>query len=120
MSIRTERLGAVIQKDLGEILQQDYQQSGSLITVTAVRMTEDLLIAKVYLSVFTPTSGDPNTIYQYLDEHIPEIRKKLAERIRHQVRRIPELQFYVDDTAEYVNRLENLFQQIREERESRD
>ena len=119
MSIRTERLGGVIQKDLGEILQQQYQPSGSFITVTGVRMTPDLSIAKVYVSVFSPNK-DPQTVYQYLDDHIPEIRHELAGRIRHQVRRIPELHFYVDDTAEYVNRMEHLFQKVREQRKDRN
>ncbi|MEX1062786.1 MAG: 30S ribosome-binding factor RbfA [Balneolaceae bacterium] len=112
MSIRTERLGAVIQKDLGEILQQDYQMSGTFITVTRVRVTPDLSIAKIYISVFSP-ERDSETVFQYIDEHTSEIRYELAGRIRHQVRRIPELHFYVDDSAEYVNRMEHLFKKVK-------
>lgn len=118
MSVRTERLGAVIQRDLGHIIQKDYQRSGSFITVTEVRMTEDLLIAKVFLSVFAP-GKDEDAIFDNLEEHNAEIRKTLASKIRHQVRRIPELQFVKDETAQHVNKLEKLFSRIREERRER-
>lgn len=119
MSIRTERLGSVIQKDLGQILQRGYQPSGAFITVTKVRITEDLTIAKVYLSVFTQ-DRDPKTIYQYIDEHQDEIRYELASKIKNQVRRIPELLFFEDDTAEYVNRMEQLFKKAREQRSDKN
>lgn len=119
MSLRTERLGAVIQKDLGNILQQQYQLSGTFITVTRVRITPDLSVAKVYISVFAP-DRDPETIFQYINDHITEIRYELAGKIRHQVRRIPELHFYADDSAEYVNRIESLFDRVKKEREQRN
>lgn len=115
MSIRTERLGSVIQKDLGEILQQNFQPTGTFITVTRVRLTEDLSIAKIYLSIFSP-DRDADPIYKYIDERQDEIRYQLASKIKNQVRRIPELLFYQDDTAEYVNKMEQLFQKAREGR----
>lgn len=118
MSIRTERLAAVLQRDLGEILQQSYQMSGTFITVTKVRLTPDLSIAKVYISVFSP-DRDPDTVFQHIDDHTDEIRYELAGRIRHQVRRIPELHFYVDDSAEYVNRMETLFNKVNKEKNKR-
>lgn len=108
MSIRTEKLASVIQKDLGEIIQRNYQPSGTFITITQVRVTDDLSIAKVYLSVLSP-GRDEEPIYQMIDERQDEIRFKLASKIRHQVRRIPELLFFQDDTAEYVNKIQNLF-----------
>ncbi|MEP1150575.1 MAG: 30S ribosome-binding factor RbfA [Balneola sp.] len=111
MSIRTKRLGEVLKRDLGEILQREYQPTGTFITVTKVLMTDDLSIAKVYLSVFAP-GRDDKAIYQHLDDHIDEIRHTLAAKIRHQVRKIPELHFYVDDTAEYVNKIEKLFDKV--------
>lgn len=115
MSIRTERLSSVIKKDLGQILQRNHQPSGTFITVTQVRMTDDLSIAKVYLSVFSP-NREVESIYKYIDDHQDEIRYELASKIKNQVRRIPELLFYEDDTAEYVNRIENLFEKVREQR----
>jgi ribosome-binding factor A len=115
MSIRTERLASVIQKDLGRILQQNYQPTGTFITVTQVRMTDDLSIAKVYLSVFTQ-NRDPQSIYQFIDDNQDQIRYELASKIKNQVRRIPELLFFEDDTAEYVNKMEQLFAKVRKQR----
>lgn len=119
MSIRTKRLASVIQRDLGRMLQQNYQPSGTLITVTQVRVTDDLSIAKVYLSVFTQ-DRDPQSIYQYIDENQDKIRYELAGKIKNQVRRIPELLFFEDDTAEYVNKMEQLFSKTRKQREGKD
>lgn len=119
MSIRNERLGAVIQRDLGQIIQQDYQKSGTFITVTAVHVSDDLMNAKVMLSVYAP-GRDEEAIYNHLEEQLGAIRKKLASKIRHQVRRIPELHFVKDETAEYVNKIEGLFDKIRKEREERN
>jgi len=113
MSIRTERLSAVIRNDLGEIL-REYQQ-GAMITVTQVRMTTDLGLAKVYLSIYA-NGRNPDEVYRHIQASVPAIRIELGQRIRHQVRRIPEIMFYMDDTAEYVNRIEEVFSRIRKER----
>ncbi len=117
MSIRTERVGAVIQRDLGHILQREYQHD-SILTVTKVRMTPDLKIAKVYISIFAPQQ-DTDNIFEYLESHNADIRKKLARKVQNQLREVPELHLYKDDTAEYVNRLEQLFDQIHEERQEK-
>jgi len=116
MSIRTKKLASVIKKDVGEILQKDYQVANTFITVTQVRVTDDLSIAKIYLSVFSP-GRDVKPIFEAIDQSQDEIRYKLASKIRNQVRRIPELLFYHDDTAEYVNKIEGLFSQVREDRD---
>lgn len=117
-SIRTERLAAVIQRDLGYIIQQSYQKSGSFITITQVDVTPDLQLAKIFISIYAP-GKDKDAIFSNLEEHKVGIRKELASKIRHQVRRIPELQFNKDESAEYVDKMENLFDQIREERKQR-
>ncbi|NBC28103.1 MAG: 30S ribosome-binding factor RbfA [Bacteroidetes bacterium] len=119
MSIRTKRLASVIQKDLGYILQQNYQPTGTFITVTQVRLTDDLSIAKVYLSVFSQ-NREPASIYQFIDDNQDQIRYELASKIKHQVRRIPELLFFEDDTAEYVNRMEQLFAKARKQRSGKN
>ncbi len=119
MSIRTEKLASVIKQDLGEILQRNYQPQGAFITITQVRMTDDLSIAKVYLSVFSP-GRDPEPIYKYLDDHQSDIRYQLASRIKNQVRRIPELIFYQDDTSEYVNKIESLFSKVKSDEPEND
>lgn len=119
MSIRTERLAAVIQRDIGKLIQQDYQPSGSFLTVTQVEVTADLMVAKIYVSIFAP-GRDEEAIFSLLQDNKTEIRKQLASKIRHQVRRIPELHFNIDRSAEHVNKMESLFQKIRRERKERD
>lgn len=114
MSIRNEKLASVIKKDIGEILQRNYQPSGTFITVTNVRMTDDLSIAKIYLSVFAP-GREEEPIYRHIDDHQTEIRYQLASKIKNQVRRIPELLFFQDDTSEYVNRIEKIFSKVKSE-----
>jgi ribosome-binding factor A len=111
MGFRPERLAAVLKRDLGDIIQKSYQPSGTFVTVTNVIMTDDLSIAKVYLSVLAP-GRDDKAVYEFIDEHITEIRYKLASKIKNQVRKIPELHFYEDDTAEYVNKMEELFKKV--------
>lgn len=111
MGFRPERLAAVIKKDLGQIIQKSYQPNGTFVTVTNVVMTDDLSIAKVYLSVMSP-GRDKQVVFEFIDENIPSIRYDLASKIKNQVRKIPELHFYEDKTAEYVNKMEQLFKEI--------
>jgi len=119
MSIRPERLSSVIKRDLGKIIQKSYQRSGSFITITKVDVTPDLLIAKVLISVYAP-GKDEDAIFAYLEDQKVHIRKELASKIRHQVRRIPELHFTNDKTAEHVEKMDKLFKKIRKERQQRD
>ncbi len=119
MSIRTERLAAVLQRDLGKIIQKQYQKSGSFLTVTQVEVSQDLMNATVYISIFAP-GKDEEAIFSLLEENQAGIRKELASKIRHQVRRIPELHFKMDKSAEHVNKMETLFDKIRREREQRN
>jgi ribosome-binding factor A len=113
MSIRTERVAAQIKRDLGSIL-QNYQR-GSMLTVTTVRVSDDLMVAKVYLSIYAP-GNDTDAIFDHIIEHTSSIRTELAALVRHQLRRVPELHFYLDDTAAYVNKIETLFQKINKDR----
>ena len=113
MSIRTERLSNVIRNDVSDIL-RDYQQ-GAMVSVTQVKMSPDLGIAKIYLSIFA-NGRNPAEVFRHIQVSAPVIRTELAKRIRNQVRRIPELVFFVDDTSEYVNRIEQVFSKIREQR----
>jgi len=114
MSIRTKRLGEVLKRDLGEIIQLSYQPEGTFVTITAVRLTDDLSIAKVYLSIYAP-GRDDTKIYEKLDAHVETIRFKLAAKIKNQVRKIPELHFFVDDTSEYIDKMETLFKKVEEQ-----
>jgi ribosome-binding factor A len=113
MSIRTERLSNVIRNDLGDIL-REYQQ-GAMVSVTQVRMTPDLGMAKIYLSIY-PNGRNQEEVFKHIQANTSAIRGELGKRIRHQVRRIPELVFYMDDTVEYVDKIEQVFTKIRQQR----
>ncbi|TVQ09519.1 MAG: 30S ribosome-binding factor RbfA [Balneolaceae bacterium] len=114
MSFRIERLESQFKQDLGEIFQK--YQNGSIITITAVRVTPDLSIARVYLSILAPGESE-KVVFSKLEGAKTEIRTALARKIRHQVRKIPDLQFFMDDTSEYVNKIESLFAKIRKDRD---
>jgi ribosome-binding factor A len=108
-SKRQQKVGRQIQKDLGEIFQQDAKHlvNGTFVTITAVRVSPDLGIARAYLS-FLP---EKNKLFllETIKENTKFIRQKLAERVRHQLRIVPHLQFYIDDTAEYAAKMDLLF-----------
>jgi len=108
-SKRQQKVGRQIQKDLGEIFQKDAQHltSGAFVTITAVRVTPDLSIARAYLS-FLPDKNKA-MLLETIRENTRFIRQKLAERVRHQLRIVPHLQFYIDDTAEYAAKMDQLF-----------
>ena len=111
-SKRQQKVGRQIQKDLGEIFQQDAKHlvNGTFVTITAVRVSPDLGIARAYLS-FLPEKNK-NFLLETVKENTKFIRQKLAERVRHQLRIVPHLQFYIDDTAEYAAKMDLLFADI--------
>ncbi len=114
-SKRQQRFAGIIQEDLAAILQRDgvAWAPGTLITVTRVRVTPDLAIARVYLSFFN--TKDPKASLGGIKSHANEIRYKLGARIKHQARIVPQLEFFVDDTNEYVAHMDKLFEQISKE-----
>lgn len=114
-SKRQQKFAGVIQKDLADIFQREGMNylPNTLVTITKVRMSPDLAIARVYLSFFnnSNTSLSLNTVRS----HASEIRYKLGSRIRDQARVIPQLEFFVDDTNEYVERMDKIFDKISKE-----
>ena len=111
-SKRQQKVGRQIQKDLGEIFQKDAQHltNGSFITITSVHVTPDLGIARAYLS-FLPDKNK-TILLETIKENTKFIRQKLADRVRHQLRIVPHLQFYIDDTAEYAAKMDLLFSDL--------
>ncbi|GAA4234236.1 30S ribosome-binding factor RbfA [Postechiella marina] len=106
-SQRQKKIGTVLQQDLVDVLQKAATQGGMrgvLISVSKVKVTVDLSVAKVYLSIF------PNNKAQELLEGIrsntPLIRHELAQRTKNQLRRMPNLEFFVDDSLEYIDQIE--------------
>lgn len=108
-SKRQRQVAKQIQKDLGEIFQREMKQAfdKAFVTITDVKTTPDLAIARVYLSFLL--AKDKEGLLATIREHTKAIRNHLAARVRHQLRIVPDLQFYIDDTAEYAQKIENLF-----------
>lgn len=120
MSIYTERVAELVQREVARILQRDYSdQLQPMVTITRARVTGDLSIAYVYASVMGDTSEEREATFRQLKALTDDIREKLASRIRHEVREIPELKFFHDESLEEAKRMENLFDRIRAERERR-
>lgn len=117
MSIRTDRVARMIQREVADLLQQDFSEaSHSLLTVTDARVTKDLGIAYLKVSVLGDSEPQREAAFARLESQTVAIRQALAQRIRHQVRRIPELRFFLDEGPQRAARMEELFDQIRAER----
>lgn len=106
-SQRQKKIASVLQRDLVEVLQNAATQGGLqgvLISVSKVKVTVDLSMAKVYLSIF------PNNKAQELIEGIKSnaalIKHELAQRTKNQLRRMPQLEFFIDDSLEYIDKIE--------------
>jgi ribosome-binding factor A len=101
-SNRQRKIAAVLQKDLVDVLQKAAQDGmqGVIISVSKVNVTPDLGVAKVYLSVFP--SEKRESILEGVKSNAPLIRHELAQRTRNQLRRMPELLFFGDDSLDYI------------------
>lgn len=117
MSIRTERVARMIQREVADLLQNEfYEASQSLLTLTGARMTKDLGIVYLDVSVLGDAPEARKAAFKRLESQTPLIRTALASRIRHQVRRIPEIRFFLDEGTQRTARMDEIFAQIREER----
>ncbi|GAB4285227.1 MAG: 30S ribosome-binding factor RbfA [Marinilabiliales bacterium] len=107
-SIRQNKVSRLIQKELGYFFQKETGNlfPGTIISVTVVRVSPDLSIAKVYLSIFSTTSK--KEIFNEIKNKTGLIRHELAKKIRNQVKRIPEIIFYEDDSLDYYDNIEKL------------
>jgi ribosome-binding factor A len=104
---RQKKIAGVIQKDLADILQRaatDSALKGTLISVSKVTVTTDLSLTKVYVSIFPAKHA--KELLEWITDNQPQIRHQLAQRTRHQLRRMPELNFYLDDSLEYIDNIE--------------
>ena len=101
-SKRQKMVGRLIQEQLSEIFMREGKEitGKAMVTISSVRMTPDLLTARVYLSIFNTET--PDEIMYYIEANNKQLRKILGQRIRHQVRRIPELGFFKDESLDEV------------------
>jgi len=108
-AVRQQKVAKLIQKELGDIFLRDKHRMGSVfITATEVRMSSDLSVAKVYISVLL--EADKKSALDKITHHKSEIRKSLGDRIRNQVRIVPELIFVLDEAEERARRLDALIE----------
>ena len=103
---RQKKIAGVLQKDLVNVLQNAAQEGmkGVIISVTKVNVTADLSVAKVYLSIFPNDKRDE--LIEGIKTNTVLIRHELAQRTRNQLRRMPELTFYLDDSLDYIENID--------------
>jgi len=113
---RQNKVARLLQKELGDIFQKEAMNMfrGALISVTIVRVAPDLSFAKVYLSIFAP-SKDEKELYQAVQDKAKTIRQMLAQKVAKQLRIVPELAFFVDDSIEYQENIERLLNSSNEQ-----
>ena len=107
-STRQNKVSRLVQKELSDIFQKTGQDifQGSIITVTTVRISADLSLARVYLSIFS--TRDTSKLFTKINESKNKIRYELGKRVRNQLRIVPQLVFFIDDSLDYMENIENL------------
>lgn len=104
---RQQKINRLIQKELGEIFQKDTRQmQGILVSVSAVRVSPDLGLAKAYLSIFPSDKG--KELLANIKANTKAVRFDLGQRVGKQLRVIPELAFYLDDSLDYLENIDKL------------
>ena len=120
MSIRTERVAKLIQREVAGLLGTEFSEHlQPMVTVTGARITKDLSIAYLYVSVFGESAAERKATFKHLESLTPKVRTALASRIRHQLRTVPEIRFFLDESQIEANKMEDLFEKIRAERARR-
>lgn len=107
-STRQKKISRLLQKEISEIFQREMRAVclGTMVTVTVVRISPDLGQAKAYLSIF-PT-GNIDEVMKEINEQSSQIRFALGKRVGKQMRIIPELRFFVDDSLDYLDNIDRL------------
>lgn len=107
---RLQKVARLIQRDMSEILQQEAAAlfEGAMITVTKTRVSADLSVARLYVSIFALRGKTPGDIFKLLEEKKTFLRMKLAQRVKNQLRVIPEISFFLDDSLDYLENIDNL------------
>lgn len=109
-STRLNKIGRLIQKELSDIfLKQTKAMPGVLISVSVVRVSSDLSVAKAYLSIFPSQRSEE--LLEVIRANTKAIRFDLGQRVHLQLRKIPELSFFIDDSLDYIEHIDNLLKQ---------
>lgn len=118
-STRQAKIARLLQKELSEIFRvQTAKTHGTLVSVSSVRVSPDLSIARAYLSVFP--SGKAQEMIESINRNTRTIRYELAQRVRYQLRKTPELAFYLDDSLDYIQNIDNLLAADRDAMQARE
>lgn len=112
---RQKQVAGLLNKELSDIFQRLglSMMDGGMVSISSVKITPDLYEARIYLSFFQVK--DNYDALKKIEERAWEIKKELTARIRHQLRSMPNLTFYIDDTLEYVDKMEKLFKDIKKD-----
>lgn len=115
-SKRQKQVGKLILEEMSDIFQREGVNivDGGMVSISAVSVTPDLLEARIYLSFFQVK--DVTNLLHSIKERTGEWRKLLGQRVKNQLRRVPELSFFNDETLDYVQKMEDLFRKIKEEK----
>ncbi|HUC83200.1 MAG TPA: 30S ribosome-binding factor RbfA [Flavisolibacter sp.] len=116
---RQKQVSGLIQEEINAIFQRLGLSfvNGGMVSVSSVKITPDLLEARIYLSIYN--AADKKEILKKIEDRQWEVKKELAANVKHQLRRIPELKFFLDDTLDHVFRMEELFDKIKKEDEKK-
>ena len=114
-SKRQKQVAGVISEEMNDIFLRMRLNmiDGGMVSISKVKVTPDLLEARIYLSMFQ--IKDTKTLLEKIEKKTGEIKRLLGLRVKQQLRRMPELRFYLDDTLDYVFKMEELFKKINEE-----
>ncbi len=106
---RQAKIARLLQKELSEIFRQQTSKThGVLVSVSAVRVSPDLSVARVYLSVFP--SDKSQAMIESINNSAKSIRYELAKIVRYQLRKTPELSFFIDDSLDYIENIDHLLE----------
>ncbi len=113
---RQRQVAGALQEELNDIFRRLGlgMIDGGMVSISSVKVTPDLLEARIYLSLFQVK--EPAGVMKTIEARAWEIKKELADRVKHQLRRIPVLHFYLDDTLDYVFKMEEIFKKIGDEK----
>lgn len=111
-STRQQKVSRMLQRELAEYFQQHARDllPGKMITVTVVRISPDMGVAKVYLSIFPIDKKEEDPI-EKIRSHASAIRSHIGNKIKNQVRSIPEFIYYLDDSLDYIDKIDNLLKE---------
>jgi ribosome-binding factor A len=107
-STRQKKVARLIQKEIAEIFLRRGNEfaQGKMISITKVRVSPDLSFAKIYISIFPSVNN--NQILQSVQDHSPKIRFDLGHKVRSQLRIVPDLAFFIDDSLDYIDKIDKL------------